>query len=127
MSRCASATGQGRKAVPTKPKTGALTRLPPCPDDMPEAGKKEWKRAGRHLIERGILAETDLPAFTTYCLVTANIAAYMRGAGDKSMGTLPQLATLQRQLANEFGLTPSSRSRIGSEGGGDDDASELDI
>lgn len=127
MSRCAAATGKGPKPVPTKPKTGALTRLPPCPEDMPEAGKKEWKRAGRHLIERGILAETDLPSFITYCLVCAHIAAYMRGAGDNIMGTLPQLATLQRQYANEFGLTPSSRSRIGSEGGGDDDASELAI
>lgn len=126
--RVPASTGKGRKEI-TTPSSGALTRLPPAPAHLPDEGKKEWKRTGRHLIARGILTETDVQTLVSYCLIVSNIAAYMRGEGDKAtMGTLPQLLTLQRQYSNELGLTPSARSRIQGEGGGDDDdLSGLDI
>lgn len=126
--RVPATSGKGEKSV--KPSQAALTRLPPAPAILPAAGKREWKKTGKHLIALGFVTECDLQTFVSYCLIVSHIAAYMAGNGDRqSMGSLPQLLTLQRQFSNELGLTPASRHRIQSdEGGGDDDnLSGLDI
>jgi len=128
MTRCSSTAGQGRKPAPAKAATGVLTRLPPCPEHMPDAGKKEWKRTGRYLIEKGILAETDLPSFTAYCMSVGVLDMHMRGDPNaRKIATLKDTTTAIRQLANDFGLSPVARARLGAEGGGGDDFSELDI
>lgn len=103
------------------------TKLPKCPDWLEEEAKAEWKRLAKNLNELGILTELDANTFASYC------QAYARWREAEEFITLhgsivktksgywqqvPQVAIahsnqkIMMQAAAEFGLTPSSRSRI---------------
>ena len=107
----------------------------------PEA-KKEWRRLAKQMEAIGILTEVDMAAFAGYC------QAYARWKEAEEFitqhGTIvktpsgywqqvPQVSIAQTYLkimnkfAEQFGLTPSSRSRIiASDGGPADAADEME-
>ncbi len=106
-----------------KPKTKA----PRCPTWLEEEAKKEWKRLSKQMEQLGILTEIDMAAFSGYC------QAYARWKEAEEFitkhGTIvktpsgywqqvPQVSIAQTYLkimnkfCEQFGLTPSSRSRI---------------
>lgn len=102
-------------------------KAPKCPIWLDPEAKKEWKRTAQKLEELGILTEVDMAAFAGYC------QAYARWKEAEEFitkhGTIvktpsgywqqvPQVSIAQTYLkimnrfCEQFGLTPSSRSRI---------------
>ncbi len=133
---------RGRKSKPTEvkelegnPGKRALNefepkpkkKAPKCPIWLDAEAKKEWRRVAKQLEELGVLTEVDMAAFAGYC------EAYARWKEAEEFiskhGTIvktpsgywqqvPQVSIAQTYLkimikfCEQFGLTPSSRSRI---------------
>lgn len=102
-------------------------KAPKCPTWLDVEAKKEWRRISKQLEELGILTDVDMAAFAGYC------EAYSRWKEAEEFiskhGTImktssgywqqvPQVSIAQTYLklmikfGEQFGLTPSSRSRI---------------
>lgn len=102
-------------------------KAPRCPEWLDPEAKKEWRRMSKVLEDLGILSEIDRSAFAGYC------QAYARWKEAEEFitkhGTIvktpsgywqqvPQVSIAQTYLklmyrfCEQFGLTPSSRSRI---------------
>ena len=102
-------------------------KAPPCPKWLEPEAKKEWRRLAKQMEAIGILTEVDMAAFAGYC------QAYARWKEAEEFitqhGTIvktpsgywaqvPQVSIAQTYLkimirfAEQFGLTPASRSRI---------------
>ena len=106
-----------------------MKRLPPAPKYMGSEGRKEWKRLGTLLKANGLLTHEDLAVFTAYCViwdraVTAEtllskaktFTTKSERTGYEAVSPLVTVANAAwkelRQIAAEFGLSPSGRSRI---------------
>ena len=102
-------------------------KAPPCPKWLEPEAKKEWRRLAKQMESEGVLTDIDMAAFASYC------QAYARWKEAEEFLTqhgtvvqtpsgywqqLPQVSIAQTynkimtKIATEFGLTPSSRSRI---------------
>lgn len=117
-------------------------KAPACPKWLEPEAKKEWRRLAKQMEAIGILTEVDMAAFAGYC------QAYARWKEAEEFITqhgiivktpsgywqqVPQVSIAQTYLkimnkfAEQFGLTPSSRSRIiASDGGPADAADEME-
>lgn len=141
------APGGGRRPKPTALKvlSGTLRpdranpreaeprrRLPACPSVLQGEAQREWRRVARKLFDAGLLTEIDGPALMGYCLAYARLLdaeEKLREYGSvvkAPSGYLvhsPYLAIANRALEQmrsmlvEFGMTPSSRSRVLAAGG----------
>ncbi len=102
-------------------------QLPPCPDFLEGRARKEYFRIGRKLERMGVLTEVDDLALIGLCqswaeYLEATEQASKTGMLVKSPSGYPILnpyVTLANQalkrvrsFLTEFGMTPSSRSRI---------------
>ena len=124
----------GREPRPEK-------KAPSCPKWLEPEGRKEWRRLARKMEMMGILTEVDMAAFAGYC------QAYARWKEAEEFITqhgmivktpsgywqqVPQVSIAQtylkimNRLAEQFGLTPSSRSRIIAESTGKSAEDEMD-
>ena len=104
-----------------------VKKAPPCPKWLEPEAKKEWRRLAKQMEAIGILSEVDMAAFAGYC------QAYARWKEAEEFITqhgsivktpsgywqqVPQVSIAQTYLkimnrfAEQFGLTPASRSRI---------------
>ncbi len=110
-----------------------LTKAPAAPKRFGDHARAEWKRVMPQLIARRIITKADLAGVENYCLA---IGAANRIADEMASGKLPdlRLAGLQirymqtaRQLAAEYGLTPTSRARVGGAGPARDDDNPMDM
>lgn len=133
---------RGRKPTPTaikelegnpgkrplnKSEPKPVNKTPSCPKWLEPEAKKEWRRLAKQMEQLGILTEVDVAAFAGYC------QAYARWKEAEEFITqhgsivktpsgywqqVPQVSIAQNYLkimnrfAEQFGLTPSSRSRI---------------
>lgn len=103
------------------------TSLPKCPDWLEEEARNEWHRLSKNLYELGLLTDLDVQAFASYCQAYARwreaeefITQHGSLIKTKSgyWQQVPQVSIahqnqkIMMQAAAEFGLTPSSRSRI---------------
>lgn len=102
--------------------------IPDCPEFLPEAAKTEWKRISVVLDEMGLMTHADRAALAAYCTCYARwvhaeqqVAKYgtivkspEKGFPMKSpyLTVADQAMESMRKFLVEFGLTPSSRSRI---------------
>ncbi len=88
------------------PKASAL---PAAPDWMNEDGKIFWQHTGELLIAQRAMAAADLAAFAQLAQFHGRLIDYAR------RGVLPTPAELAqfRIFCAEFGLTPTSRTRVG--------------
>lgn len=114
----------------------ALTKAPPAPAWLSSHAKAEWRRIMPQLIARNVITRADLAGIENYCVAAG---AVRQIAELLAMTPIPdlKLAGLQirytqtaRQLAAEYGLTPTSRARIGTSadgGGADASPNPLDI
>ena len=132
--------GKGRRPInehePIPPKGGVK-----CPSWLLPEAKKEWKRLAASLEAMGVLTMADLTAFAGYCqayarwreaedFITQHGSIFKTPSG--YVQQVPQVSIAQTYLkmmqksAEQFGLTPSSRSRIVADihGGGEDDELE---
>ncbi len=106
-----------------KPRIVVLT----CPDWLEEAAKAEWARMGEILEDMGILTEVDTTAFAGYCQAYARwreAEEFLTQHGsiirtpNGYLQQVPQVSIAQTNLkimlkfCEQFGLTPSARSRI---------------
>ena len=99
--------------------TEALVKAPSAPSHLSQYAKTEWRRIMPQLIARRIITRADLAGVEHYC---AAVGAARQIADILATNPVPdlRLAGLQirymqaaRQLASEYGLTPTSRARIG--------------
>lgn len=119
---------------PIKPDVEALTKTPPAPAYLSEQAKAEWKRIMPQLVARRIITRADLSGVEAYCSAAGSarqLAEIINAmpVPDLRLGGL-QIRYMQtaRQLAAEYGLTPTSRARIGSGApDADDDDNPLDV
>lgn len=98
-------------------------RAPGCPTWLPAEAKAEWRRVVPQLDRVGTLALVDRAALTAYAqqwmmLFRAERDIQVRGLiledgkRNPNILTAKDAATQIRLFAAEFGLTPSSRSRM---------------
>ena len=102
-------------------------KAPACPKWLEPEAKKEWRRLAKQMEQLGILTEVDMAAFAGYCqayarwkeaeeFITQHGSILRTKSGD--VQPVPQVSIAQTYLkimnrfAEQFGLTPSSRSRI---------------
>jgi P27 family predicted phage terminase small subunit len=108
----------------------ALKKAPSAPKHLSEFARTEWKRVMPGVIERGIITTGDLGGVEDYCRargLVREIEEVLRSSGEIDL----KLCRLQdkamqtaRQLAAEYGLSPTSRARVGSAGGDDDNGDD---
>ena len=110
-------------------------KAPRCPSWLEDEAKKEWKRMSKQLEQLGILTEIDMAAFAGYCQAYARwkeaeefISQHgtMVRTPNGYLQQVPQVSIAQTNMkimlkfCEQFGLTPSARSRIvGGEGNTD--------
>ncbi len=116
-------------------------KAPSCPNWLEPEAKKEWRRLARKMELMGVLTEADRGAFAGYC------QAYARWKEAEEFisqhGTIvktpsgywqqvPQVSIAQtymkmmQKFAEQFGLTPASRSRIVADSIAPESGDELD-
>lgn len=110
--------------------------IPPCPDWLLPEAKKEWDRLAENLGQLGVLTNVDMAAFAAYCQsyarwkeaqehIDRDGSTFETDKGYQQQTPWVGIANtnqkLMLQAASEFGLTPSSRSRIVVDSGGSDE------
>ncbi|MCD1634543.1 P27 family phage terminase small subunit [Martelella mediterranea] len=111
---------------PAQRDSNALKKAPPAPKHLSAYARAEWKRILPGLIERGIIIKGDLGGIEELCIMRGHVreieAALQADPLDKVLfGMLNRAAQTARQLSAEYGLTPTSRARVGAGTGNDDD------
>ena len=117
-----------------KPDAEALTKAPAAPPHLSKEAKAEWKRVMPQLIARRIITAGDLYGIEAYCMAAGAVRQIDKQLASTTTPDL-KLAGLQirymlaaTRLAAEYGLTPTSRTRVGANiSGDDDDANPLTI
>lgn len=108
----------------------ALTKVPPLPEYFSLYAAAEWRRIMPRLIKDRVLTKADLAGVEHYCLMIGVVREIETNrhlnAGEidpKLFGVQNRAAQTARQLAAEYGLSPVSRARIGTNA---DDAADDD-
>ena len=129
----------GRPLNKNEPKPNK--KAPRCPFWLEEEAKKEWKRIGKVLERMGLLTEMDMAAFAGYCQAYARwkeaeefITQHgtMVRTPNGYLQQVPQVSIAQTnqkimlKFCEQFGLTPSARSRIVGGDGAPDPADEME-
>ncbi len=126
------------RAPANEPEPEKVTDVPGPPSYLDKYAKKLWKSLAGELVEKGILTIVDIPALEVTCelygqyrlsheavfcpvdpktgrKVKRSLAEYMRGRNSQ---TMPEYTAMTKAFGAfkayliEFGLTPSSRSRL---------------
>lgn len=109
-----------------EPKPGSKAKLPKAPSFLNDRAKKEWRNMGKRLFDMGLLTELDETALAMYCW---SLSRWIQANGEieEYGAVLVQGSKLKQSpwvaIANEawrqtirmmaeFGMTPSSRSRV---------------
>lgn len=105
----------------------AKLSVPECPDHLDEIAKKEWVRVSKLLLGMKVLTEADYIALGNLCqaystMIQAQTQMNKTGMLFKTKSGYVQQSplftiistqhTIVNKLLAEFGLTPSSRSRL---------------
>lgn len=106
-------------------------KAPRCPSWLEDEAKEEWKRMGKVLEQMGLLTDMDMAAFAGYCQAFARwkeAEEFLTQHGtivrtpNGYLQQVPQVSIAQTNLkimlkfCEQFGLTPSARSRITGDG-----------
>lgn len=101
--------------------------IPTCPDELCDDAKLEWNRLAPYLLRMGMITEADRGAFAGYCQAFGRwieAERYLRIEGEilrsdkNNLVQNPRLWVANRALEQmykfmgEFGLSPSSRTRL---------------
>lgn len=117
----------GKRSL-NKAEPNAPSDVPTCPDFLDEVAQEEWERISGILTEMGLLSTADRAALSAYCTVYSRwvhaeqqvkkfgtiVKSPEKGFPMKSpyLTVADQAMESMRKFLVEFGLTPSSRSRI---------------
>jgi P27 family predicted phage terminase small subunit len=125
----------GKRRLAASPAgVGGTGRAPTAPAWLPDEAKREWRRVARLLTATRVLAESDLSALALYCEAYARYRAALDeitgkdgkltltvDTGTGSIKAHPALTIMNqaqgqmRAILVEFGMTPSSRTRVASD------------
>jgi len=119
----------GKRPLP-KHEPRPAVRLPPAPSWLTTEAKAEWKRTGEKLLRVGVMTETDTTALLVYCETWARwkdaqdqlfkFGPIVKQGKNGYLAQSPYLQIANKameqmlKLLVEFGMTPSSRSRVSS-------------
>ena len=133
---------RGRKPKPTATKRRAgnpgkrrlnehepilAVALPKCPSHIAGEARREWRRVSLELYNAGLLTNVDRAALAGYCRAWSEAiladrmiskkGRYVRGVNGTEVeapwvGTSRRAWTQVLKFMSEFGMTPSSRSRV---------------
>ena len=108
--------------------------IPDCPNYLDDEARAEWFRTAKVLDDMGVLSTADRTALAAYCVVYSRwlkaeeqvkkfgsiVKSPEKGFPMKSpyLSVADQALDAMLKLMVEFGLTPSSRSRIRVPAGG---------
>ena len=110
-----------------EPKPIQPKRVPPAPSYLNNIGKREWKRIAKELHGLGLLTNLDKTALAGYCqcyvmYIDATKKIQEQGVLVKAQSGFPMQSPYvsiankamveMRKWLLEFGMTPSSRSKI---------------
>lgn len=118
-------TARADRMNPDEPQPRVV--LPDPPPDLGADARAEWYERGEVLERLGLLTESDVPAFESYCRAWGKYKAAERALVEE--GTVikapsgypvqnPHLGISNRELTKcmqfwaEFGMMPASRSRV---------------
>ncbi len=110
-----------QEPIPEKP-----SKVPRAPRHLRDAAKKEWRRIAPVLLDLGLLTEIDTVALAAYCEVYASwvdastslakTGTIITSGGVVKANPLVNITSKfydqMRAMLAEFGMTPSSRSRV---------------
>lgn len=118
----------GRRPLNKKePKPDIPDKVPRAPHHLDKIAQKEWRRMAKELYPIGLLTNIDLTALAAYCVsfstwMNAQQQIQKHGVLIKAQSGFPMqspyLAIANRAMTEmrkwmvEFGLTPSSRSKV---------------
>ena len=122
----------GKRALnSSEPRPARLTKAPICPDFLHGLAREQWQKMSPQLLKVGVLTSIDLDALARYCLIyqrwreteerIAKTGGPVLETADGNYYQNPYLAVANKcneqlnSLASEFGLTPSSRSKVHAE------------
>jgi P27 family predicted phage terminase small subunit len=106
--------------------------IPACPEHLDDEARAEWGRIAPQLHALGVLARVDRAALAAYCMcwsrwVEAETQLRKFGTVIKTakgypiqnpyLGIANTAVDQMRKFMTEFGMTPSSRSRVSASGG----------
>ena len=116
----------GKRSLNTREPEPDLN-IPDCPEHLDDVARQEWARIAPQLHGMKVLARVDRAALAAYCQawsrwVDAEVNLRKYGAVIKTpkgypiqnpyLGIANTAIDLMRKFLTEFGMTPSSRSRI---------------
>lgn len=117
---------RSHRPIPNNPDPEKV--FPKPPKWLDRTGKKEWRKRGKELYNLGLLTILDLPAFGIYCDMYSEYeqAKKVKESEEyKNLNFMDQLkvdkeiriakdkyAQQVRMYDIEFGMTPSSRTRL---------------
>ena len=117
-------------------------KAPRCPSWLEDEAKKEWKRMGKILEQMGLLTDMDMAAFAGYCQAFARwkeAEEFLSQHGsivrtpNGYLQQVPQVTIAQTNLkivlkfCEQFGLTPSARSRIAADNAPADPKDDMEM
>jgi P27 family predicted phage terminase small subunit len=101
--------------------------MPSCPPHLDDEARKEWRRIAKELFTLGLLTKIDKAGLAGYCQAWSDwVGARQHIQAEGRMFTTPNghqqpspwLSIVNKALdqvrafASEFGMTPSTRSRV---------------
>lgn len=109
-----------------EPQFTALVALPKPPRYLDRVAKAEWRTVGKELVAQRLLTIVDLNSFAAYCV---NVSRLVRAEellaksdilvktphgvqGNPAIAIQRQAGVEIRKFAQEFGFTPSARTRL---------------
>lgn len=122
-----------RKPRSDEPKPTKTPRLPNCPRRLKGEARAAWRTIGGRLVDMQILTVADLTGLEILCEAYAEYVecrqviaekgrtytSYTESGKERAIRPRPEIAMAQKAwerfkyLLLEYGLTPSSRTRIG--------------
>ncbi|HZU87209.1 MAG TPA: phage terminase small subunit P27 family, partial [Anaerolineaceae bacterium] len=126
----------GKRALPDGPKLKRVSLR--CPEELPEEAQREWRRVVPELARAGLVTRVDRAALVAYCSAWARYAKAEQELAkledwicvtDKGyhqqtpwLGIANAALAQMKTFLTEFGMTPSSRSRVHIEKADDEEA-----
>lgn len=117
-----------RRPLPdNEPQPDVPISVPSAPEYLTDNAKEEWDTLAAPLHRLGLLTEVDIPIFEMYCQARGNFISAVEELKvstltiktDKGneiqnpvVGVLNRSIEISHKLATEFGMTPSSRSKV---------------
>ena len=108
-----------------------LARVPPAPKWLSDEARLEWRRVLPRLVEDRVITRADLTGVENYCVAAGRVRdleKLIQASGDVKLIRAQNVAMMTaRQLAAEYGLSPTSRARVQAQEATDDEPAPLDI